>query len=129
MVIRAANLTDPGDCEALCCVRKPVEFVVEQGSKGFLGQVAREYRGGGVSARYERIEIGKPPEVPVRSASQAQYDKKYQRKGKLAETVGTKDDGRIIVCFQVGIPIMGQGFLSSAAADICISMCVHVSCV
>mmetsp|Transcript_32263 Transcript_32263/g.101277 ORF Transcript_32263/g.101277 Transcript_32263/m.101277 type:complete len:230 (-) Transcript_32263:139-828(-) len=40
VVIRAANLTDPGDCEALCCVRKPVEFVVEQGSKGFLGQVA-----------------------------------------------------------------------------------------
>ena len=33
---------------------------------GFMGVLAREYRGGGVSARYDRIEIGKPPEVPYR---------------------------------------------------------------
>jgi hypothetical protein len=64
---------------------------------GFLGVLAREYRGGGVSARYDRIEIGKPPEVPFRAPSQAKYDKKYLKKGKLAGTVGTKEDGRIIV--------------------------------
>ena len=44
---------------------------------GFLGKLAREYRGGGVSARSERIVIGQDPEVPVRRASQAKYDKKY----------------------------------------------------
>jgi len=64
---------------------------------GFMGVLAREYRGGGVSARYDRIEIGKPPEVPYRAPSQAKYDKKYLKKGKLAGTVGTKEDGRIIV--------------------------------
>ena len=64
---------------------------------GFLGVLAREYRGGGVSARYDRIEVGKPPEVPLRPASQTKYDEKYKKKGKLAGTVGTKEDGRIIV--------------------------------
>ena len=65
---------------------------------GFLGVLAREYRGGGVSARYDRIVLGQPPEVPVRSASQQKYDAKYQKKkGKIAGTVGTKEDGRIIV--------------------------------
>ena len=44
---------------------------------GFSGKPAREYRGGGVSARFDRIEIGKEPEVPTRAASQAQYDEKY----------------------------------------------------
>ena len=44
---------------------------------GFLGKPAREYRGGGVSARFDRIEIGKEPEVPTRAASQSQYDEKY----------------------------------------------------
>eukprot|EP00316_Scyphosphaera_apsteinii_P009534 CAMPEP_0119320662 /NCGR_PEP_ID=MMETSP1333-20130426/53047_1 /TAXON_ID=418940 /ORGANISM="Scyphosphaera apsteinii, Strain RCC1455" /LENGTH=234 /DNA_ID=CAMNT_0007327425 /DNA_START=56 /DNA_END=760 /DNA_ORIENTATION=- len=47
---------------------------------GFLGKPAREYRGGGVSARYERIVIGKPPEVPVRDISQAKYNAKYAKK-------------------------------------------------
>ena len=50
---------------------------------GFLGVLAREYRGGGVSARYDRIVLGKEPEAPVRSASQTQYDGKYKKsKGK-----------------------------------------------
>ena len=44
---------------------------------GFLGKLAREYRGGGVSARSDRIIIGQDPEVPVHRASQAKYDKKY----------------------------------------------------
>ena len=44
---------------------------------GFLGKLAREYRGGGVSARYERIVIGKDPEVPIRADFQKQFDKKY----------------------------------------------------
>jgi hypothetical protein len=36
--------------------------------------------------------------VPFRDPSQAKYDKKYlKKKGKLAGTVGTKEDGRIIV--------------------------------
>ena len=65
---------------------------------GFLGVLAREYRGGGVSARFDRIVLGQPPQVPMRSASQAKYDAKYQKKkGKIAGTMGTKDDGRIIV--------------------------------
>ena len=65
---------------------------------GFLGVLAREYRGGGVSARYDRIVLGQLPQVPLRSASQAKYDDKYKKKkGKIAGTVGTKDDGRIIV--------------------------------
>ena len=38
---------------------------------GFFGTLAREYRGGGVSARFDRIEIGRPPEVPFRRESQA----------------------------------------------------------
>ena len=50
-----------------------------------------------MSARYDRIELGKPPEVPFRPASQTKYDKKYLKKGKLAGTAGTKEDGRIIV--------------------------------
>ena len=48
---------------------------------GFLGKLAREYRGGGVSARSDRIVIGKEPEVPLRSESQKKYDKKYARQG------------------------------------------------
>lgn len=32
---------------------------------GFLGKPAREYRGGGVSPRFERIVLGQPPEVPA----------------------------------------------------------------
>ena len=32
---------------------------------GFLGKTAREYRGGGVSPRYERIVLGQPPAVPL----------------------------------------------------------------
>lgn len=31
---------------------------------GFLGKVGREYRGGGATARYERIVLGQPPEKP-----------------------------------------------------------------
>ena len=31
---------------------------------GFLGKTSREYRGGGVMARYERIVLGQPPAVP-----------------------------------------------------------------
>ena len=38
IVIRPAVLTDPADAEALCAVRKPTEYVVEQGSTGFMGQ-------------------------------------------------------------------------------------------
>ena len=38
IVIRPAVLNDPIDAEALCCVRKPTEYVVEQGSAGFMGQ-------------------------------------------------------------------------------------------
>jgi len=48
---------------------------------GFLGKLAREYRGGGVSARSDRIVIGKEPEVPLRAESQKKYDKKYVRQG------------------------------------------------
>ena len=36
--IRPAVLSDPVDAEALCCVRKPTEYVSEQGSTGFMGQ-------------------------------------------------------------------------------------------
>lgn len=31
---------------------------------GFLGKISREYRGGGATARYERIVLGQPPETP-----------------------------------------------------------------
>ena len=31
---------------------------------GFLGRTGREYRGGGAVARYEKIVLGKAPEVP-----------------------------------------------------------------
>ena len=48
---------------------------------GFLGVLMREYRGGGVSARYERIVLGREPEVPRRSESQRRYDAKYARGG------------------------------------------------
>jgi hypothetical protein len=44
---------------------------------GFLGRLSREYRGGGVSARYERIVIGQAPEVPVRHPAQEKYNSKY----------------------------------------------------
>ena len=37
----------------------------------------REYRGGGISMRFEKIEIGKEPEVPVRPESQKKYDELY----------------------------------------------------
>ena len=46
---------------------------------GFLGSLAREYRGGGVSARYDRIVIGKEPETPLRLPSQEKYNKKYEK--------------------------------------------------
>jgi ribosomal protein S18 acetylase RimI-like enzyme len=36
--IRPAVLSDPADAEALCRVRKPTEYVVEQGAVGFMGQ-------------------------------------------------------------------------------------------
>lgn len=44
---------------------------------GFLGKLSREYRGGGVSSRWDRIVIGKEPEVPARLESQAKFDNKY----------------------------------------------------
>jgi hypothetical protein len=47
---------------------------------GFLGGLARKYRGGGVSARTDRIVIGKDPEVPLRLESQKKYDSKYSKK-------------------------------------------------
>ena len=46
---------------------------------GFLGVLAREYRGGGVSARSDRIVLGKDPETPVRRASQEKYAAKYAK--------------------------------------------------
>lgn len=39
IAIRRADLQDPVDAEALCCVRKPTEYVSEAGSAGFMGQV------------------------------------------------------------------------------------------
>ena len=47
---------------------------------GFLGKLSRDYRGGGVSARAERIVIGKEPETPARRKSQEQFDKVYDKK-------------------------------------------------
>ena len=38
IAVRQAQLNDPLDAEALCCVRKPTEYVSEQGSTGFMGQ-------------------------------------------------------------------------------------------
>ena len=38
IVIRPAVLSNPADAEALCSVRRPTEYVVEQGSTGFMGQ-------------------------------------------------------------------------------------------
>ena len=38
IVIRPAVLSDPIDAESLCAVRKPTEYVSEQGSTGFMGQ-------------------------------------------------------------------------------------------
>lgn len=57
---------------------------------GFLGVPAREYRGGGVSARYERIVIGQEPEVPLRDKSQEKYNKKYAyyKKSKRGQNKG-----------------------------------------
>ena len=57
---------------------------------GFLGVLAREYRGGGVSARYERIVIGQEPETPLRSESQEKYNKKYAyyKKSKRGQNKG-----------------------------------------
>jgi len=63
-------------------VERDVGFDVEV-QCGFLGTLAREYRGGGVSARYERIVIGKEPEVPLRDPRQAKFDEKYQKKGRI----------------------------------------------
>ena len=59
-------------------------------SCGFLGVLAREYRGGGVSARYERIVIGKPPEMPRRDPSQDKYNAKYAyyKKSKRSQNKG-----------------------------------------
>ena len=49
---------------------------------GFLGVVSREYRGGGVSSRSDRIVLGQPPEVPKRRESQAQFkDSPYKTGG------------------------------------------------
>jgi len=39
IAIRRADLQDPIDAEALCCVRKPTEYVSEAGSAGFMGMV------------------------------------------------------------------------------------------
>jgi ribosomal protein S18 acetylase RimI-like enzyme len=36
--IRPAVLSNPADCEALCRIRKPTEYVVEAGGAGFMGQ-------------------------------------------------------------------------------------------
>ena len=57
---------------------------------GFLGVPAREYRGGGVSARYERIVVGQEPEVPLRSGSQEKYNAKYAyyKKSKRGQNKG-----------------------------------------
>jgi len=55
---------------------------------GFLGSLARQYRGGGVSARNDRIVIGQPPEVPVRRESQKRFDSKYQKKDGMRGIIG-----------------------------------------
>ena len=51
---------------------------------GFLGQLAREFRGGGVSSRSDRIVIGQEPEVPLRLESQDKYDDKYKGGGGVS---------------------------------------------
>jgi len=62
----------------------PPSGSVEDLRCGFLGVLSREYRGGGVSARYERIVLGKAPEVPYRDPSQAKYLKgPYVGKGRV----------------------------------------------
>ena len=62
----------------------PTDTAFEEGLRcGFLGVLAREYRGGGVSARNERIVIGKEPEIPYRRPSQEKYNAKYAKKGKI----------------------------------------------
>lgn len=70
--------------EAAVFTEVPADAPFDAGlSCGFLGTLAREYRGGGVSARYERIVIGKPPEVPLRDPSQAKYDATYAKRREL----------------------------------------------
>ena len=61
----------------------PADAAFDEGlTCGFLGKLAREYRGGGVSSRSDRIVLGQPPEVPKRRESQAQFkDSPYKTGG------------------------------------------------
>lgn len=62
----------------------PPSGAVEDVRCGFLGVLSREYRGGGVSARYERIVLGKAPDVPYRAPSQEKYKQgPYVGKGRV----------------------------------------------
>lgn len=61
---------------------------------GFLGKTAREYRGGGVMARYERIVLGQPPAVPLpRSENWGSSGGPYGLKARKKQREAKGQDG------------------------------------